>query len=91
MAFAGPSNSGRQEAHLDAVGGPAARSGRGRDVGLQLGSEGGQVKVDMLSGAQHWHRPRQLALGVDQILSRQQVAALIALIAASILQEEKQR
>ncbi len=90
MVLADSFNSFRQDAHLHAVGGPAAGLGRGRDVGLQLGSEGGQVKVDMLGGAQHRHRPRQLAFGIDQILSRQQVATLIALVATRILRGKKQ-
>lgn len=78
-------------AHLHAVGGPAAGLGGGGDVGLQLGGQGRQVQVDMLGGAQHGRRPRQLALGVDEVLRRQQVPTLVALVPSSILLQQSRR
>ena len=72
-------------AHLQAVVGPAAGLGAGSDVLLQLGRERGQVQVEVAGGAHHGRRPGQLALGVDEVLRRQQVAALVALVPPRVL------
>ncbi len=62
--------------------------GGGGDVSLQLRCQRGQIQVDVLSGTQDWYRPRQLALGVYEILRCQQGAALVALVTPGVLRTE---
>lgn len=71
--------------YLLAVGAPAAHLAGGGDVMLQRGRQLGQVQEQVPRALDHGGAARHLALGADQLDGVQQVAARVALVAASVL------